>query len=144
MADRIASDHPTIETVRATVIRRGGTRRLALELPDSIGDLVAADIGRLVIDGTEYHAPISPAAGDGLAVMGAYCNARKARERTGPNALDRWLRRHDRSPGRTVAFDVVVPSFRYGIRLPNEDAVYDTSEPPNRGLRDIAKRLDGG
>lgn len=143
MADRIASDHHTIETVRATVIRRGGTRRLALELPDSIGDLVAADIGRLVIDGTEYHAPISSATG-GLAVVGAYYNARKARERTGPNVLDRWLRSHDRSPGRTVAFDVVVPSFRYGLRLPNEDAVYDTSEPPNRGLRDIAERLDGG
>lgn len=142
MADRVASDHPSIETVRATVTRRGGTSRLGLELPVSIAGSVEVGVGRVVIGGTEYRSPIIEAS-DGLRLTGAYHNARQARDRAGRDALDRWLRESDRSPGRTVAFDVVVPGFRYGLRLPSESAVYDTSEPPDKGLQDIAERLDG-
>ncbi len=143
MADRVASDHPSVRTVRATVTRRGGTRRLGLELPESVADDVPAEVVRLVIDDTEYHAPTSRSSGGGFIISGAYPNARKAREGDGPDVLAEWLRDNDRSAGRTVAFDIVVPSFRYGVRLPSEDAVYDTTEPPSKGLRDIADSLDG-
>lgn len=143
MADRVASDHPSIETARATVTRRGGTSRLGLELPASITDHVESGVGRVVLDGTEYRAPIIDAAGNGLLLAGAYPNARQARDRSGADVLDGWMQDNNLSPGRTVAFDVIVPGFRYGIRLPSESAVYDTSEPPNQGLQDIAENLDG-
>lgn len=143
MVDRVASDHPSIDTVRAQVIRRGGTSRLAIELPASVADRVDPGNARLVLDGTEYRAPITDADGGRHVVAGAYHNARQARERSGTDHLDAWLGANDVSPGRTVAFDVVVTGFRYGVRLPSESAVYDTSEPPDGGLRDIAENLDG-
>jgi len=143
MADRVGSDHPSVETVRATVTRRGGTSRLGLELPASIVDQVETGVGRVVIDGTEYRSPLIGDADEGVRLGGAYHNARQARDRAGPDVLDAWLQDHDLSPGRTVAFDVIVPGFRYGVRLPSRSAVYDTSEPPNKGLQDIADTLDG-
>ena len=144
MADRVASDHPSVETVRATVRRRGGTSRRILELPASVADLVSGGLGRVVIKGTEFRSPIQAGPDGGFRILGAYPNARRARTRAGTDALDRWLRDHDLGPGRTVAFDVPVPAFRYGIRLPSDRPTYDTSEPPAQGLRDIAERLDGG
>lgn len=138
MADRVSSDHPSVHAIRATVERAGSTRRPEVRLPASDADRVPDGVVRLVVDGREYRAPV-----DGDVIRGAYGNARLARERDGTNRLAAWIDEHDLGFGRAVLVDVVVPEFRFGLRRPGEQAVYDASEPPDGGLRDIAEGLDG-
>lgn len=139
MAERVSSDHPSVETVRATVERAGGTRRPEVRLPEGELDERPGGVVRLVVDDREYHAPV-----EGGTIHGAFDNARLARERTGTNHLAEWIRDRGIDFGRSVLVDVVVPGERYGARLPGEEAVYAAVDPPSRSLRDIAERLDGG
>lgn len=139
MTDRVPSDHPTVETVRATLERRGRTRS-RLSLPDD--DRFPLDIVRLVLDGDTSHARIESNRA-GPEINGAYDNARLARERTGDDRLEEWRAESDIDYGRSVLVDVVEPGFLYGVREPGERAVYEAVESPDESLAAIARDLDG-
>jgi hypothetical protein len=138
--ERLPSDHPTVETVRATLDRRGRTHS-RLSLPD--GDLFSLDTIRLVLDGDTYHAQIETNRKGSLVINGAYDNARLARERSGEDRLEEWRDTSNIDYGRSVLVDVVEPGFLYGVREPGERAVYDAIESPDEGLAAIARDLDG-
>ena len=139
MTDRIPSDHPTVETVRATLSRRGRTRS-RLSLPDD--DRFPLEPVRLVLDGDISHARIESNRA-GIGIDGAYDNARLARENTGTDRLEEWRASTGIEYGRSVLVDVVEPGFLYGVREPGERAVYTAVESPDESLAAIARDLDG-
>lgn len=139
MTDRLPSDHPSVETVRATLARRGRTRS-RLELPAD--DRFPRTTIRLVLDGDVSHAHIESARDDGVEINGAYGNARLARERDGEDRLEAWRRSADIDYGRSVLVDIVESGFLYGVREPGERVVYDAVESPDEGLAAIARDLD--
>ena len=142
MPERVPSDPPSVTPHRARLERSGGTRRPCLRIPDGIDDIDAGDTVRLVLDGTEFHAPVT---GDttGLVVRGAYDNRRMARERDGANRLVEWADRTDTKPGDAVELDAVVSGTLYGLRVPGARAVYEATETPRDSLGAIAESLDG-
>jgi hypothetical protein len=141
VAERVPSDHPSVTTHRTRLERSGGTRRPCLRLPDATG-AAAGDVVRLVLDGDEYHAPVT---GDssGLVVRSAHDNRRMARERDGTNRLVEWAAAAGRDPGDAVELDEVVDGTLFGLRVPGHRAVYTATEPPSDSLSDIAESLDG-
>lgn len=147
MTERIRSDSPAVETVRATVARSGGTRRPEIRVPDDRagdlpdGDDASEEVVRVVIDGSAYHAPVARRSG-GAALRGAYDNARRARERDDTDHLAAWVADRGIDFGRSVLLDVVVPGEQYGLRAPGEEAVYTVRQGPASGLQDIARDLE--
>ena len=143
MTERIRSDGSAVETIRATVERSGGTRRPEVRLPDErIGD-VPEDVARVVVDGTEYHAPVVSGAGT-TALRGAYANPRRARRREGTDHLAEWVDERGIGFGRSVHFDVVVPGEQHGLREPGEDVVYEVQRGPDEALQEIARDVATG
>lgn len=141
MSDRVASDGDGVTTYRARVARSGGTRRPCLRLPEAV-DLDGADLIRLVVEGTEYHAPVTSDA-DGRLLRGAYDNRRLARsEREGENRLVAWLLAIDRDPGQSVEFDEVTPGYLYGVRVPGDRTIYEVTRQPDSSLSAIAEDLE--
>ena len=140
MSDRVASDNPSVETLRAEVVRAGATRRPRLLVEDGADRIPAGDVVRLVIDGDARYAPTTTD-DDGTRSAGAFDSACLARDRGGSNRLAEWLRAEDLGFGRSVAVDIVTPGYKYGLRRPGDRAVYTATEPPAAGLRDIADRL---
>ncbi len=140
MTDRLPSDHPSVETVRATLARRGRTRS-RLELPAD--DRFPLETVRLVLDGVVSHTSIESSE-DGVEINGAYDNVRLARERDGEDRLEAWRARSKIDYGRSVLVDVVEAGFLYGVREPGERVVYDAIESPDEGLTAIARDLDDG
>ncbi|WP_247731190.1 DUF7112 family protein [Halovivax limisalsi] len=143
MTDRISSDHPSIETVRATVVETPTGRRI--ELPgDERSRFPDDEVIRIVLDGTERFARVDRAlTGDDLRIAGVYDSPSTARDPGGePDRLDEWLDVHD-VDGGSVLLDVVEPDFLYGARAPGESAVYAAKSPPDDSLSRIADRLDG-
>lgn len=141
MTDRLPSDHPSVETVRATLARRGRTRsRLALPADDRFPPTTV----RLVLDGDTCHGRIERSREEGVEINGAYGNARLARERDGEDRLEAWRRSAGIDYGRSVLVDVVEAGFLYGVREPGERVVYDAVESPDEGLATIARDLDDG
>jgi hypothetical protein len=141
VADRVASDGDGVTTYRARVARSGGTRRPCLRLPEAV-DLEGTDVIRLVLDGTEYHAPVRTDA-DGRLLRGAYDNRRLARtDGDGENRLVAWLRGIDRDPGDSVDFDEVTPGYLYGVRVPGKRAIYEVTRRPDSSLSSIAEDLE--
>ena len=140
MTDRIAHDHPTIETASGILDRYGGTNRPEVRFEEE-RDLTDGDLIRLVLDGVEYRSQV--VIRDGTTVIrGAYETPRMARDPgSGTNALTEWVTDRDLERGRTVHLDVVEPGFKYGLRAPGERATY-VSGRPDRGLADIAERLE--
>ena len=141
MTERIRSDG--VETIRATVERSGGTRRPEISLPAGRADDFPESPIRVTIEGTQYHAPLVSGA-DGVALRGAYANARRARERDGTDHLAAWIDDREIGFGRSVLLDIVVPGEQYGLRAPGEDVVYSVRQGPSTGLQDIARNLEGG
>jgi hypothetical protein len=141
MADRVASDNPSVTTHDARVVRAGGTRRPCVRLP---ADAVATDdYVRVVCDGREYHGRFV-ADSEGIVLRGLYDNRRIAREdRDAPNRLVEWLDAADVEIGRMIACDEIESGFLYGLRKPGERVVYDATESPDSSLADIARDLDG-
>lgn len=141
MADRVGSDHPSVTTVRGTLVRRGGTRRPAVELPAEERDRLPDDgVVRLVVDDRERHAPVR--ASGSPTIAGAYDNPRLARERDGRDRLAEWVEAESVDFGRSVLVDVVEPGEVYGLRLPGETAVYAVERGPSKSLRSIAEDLE--
>lgn len=142
MADRVGSDHPSVTTVRGRLVRRGGTRRPAVTVPEEHRDAFPAEgTVRLVVDGRERHAPVAERGGT-RAILGAYENVRRARERDGRDRLAEWVDDRGIEFGRSVLVDVVEPGEVYGLRAPGEDAVYEVERGPAESLRSIAEDLE--
>lgn len=143
MAERVPSDHPSVGSRRARLVRSGGTRRPCLRLPEGV-DLAEGDAIRLSLDGTQYHARVG-ADSRGLLVRGAYDNRRLAREPgAGDNRLTEWADDNDLGPGDAVDLDEVEPGYLYGVRAPGERTVYEAVEGPEDSLRNIARDLGDG
>lgn len=140
MADRIPSDHATVTTHRARIVRSGGTRRPCLRLPAGVG-LDGGELFRLVLDGNEYHAR-AVADHAGLVVRGAYDNRRLARApEEADNRLVEWVEATGRTPESSVEFDEVESGDLYGLRVPGRRAVYRVTRRPNDSLASIAEKL---
>jgi hypothetical protein len=139
--ERVPSDHPSVTTYRAHLERSGGTRRPCLRLPDEAA-VDAGGVVRLVLDGDEYHAPVTSDT-TGPLVRGAYDNRRMAREREGTNRFVEWADAVGRGPGDAVELDEIDPGTLYGLRVPGVRAVYAATETPRDSLGSIAERLDG-
>ena len=145
MADRISSDHSSLTTVRATLVRSGGLDRPKVEIPADDADHFPSDeLVRVVADDTEYRARIeSPLAADGREVRGLYETPRVARNPgEGVNHLQTWLDGTDVEFGQSVLVDVIEAGFKYGLREPGERAFYEATESPDDSLTDIAEQLD--
>ncbi|MDQ2051046.1 hypothetical protein RBH26_11200 [Natronolimnohabitans sp. A-GB9] len=143
MADRIASDHPSVQTVRATCAETATGVRL--EIPAGDRDAFQADeIVRFVLDGEELFGRVERAlTGDDLSVPGIYETPDLARDPSG--ATDRlleWTDDHGVVVGGSVLIDVIEPEFLYGLREPGETIYYDAREPPSDSLSDIAAELE--
>lgn len=142
MADRIPSDHPTIDTHRARIARSGGTRRPCLRLPGELG-VADGDLVRVVVDDDERHAVVA-ADTRGPLLRGAFGDRALARDPgAGENHLRAWLDGLDRGPGDSVALDVVEPGDCYGLRRPGERTVYAVAPGPDDSLASIAEELGG-
>jgi hypothetical protein len=141
--DRIASDHASVDTHRASIERRGRTDRPRVDLA-AVPDLPTDSVVRLSLGGTVRHALIEASFDGTPGISGAYDNARLARAPgEGTDRLGEWQTTNGLQFGRSVCFDVVVPGHAYGLRIPGERAVYSITEPPTDSLRSIARSLDG-
>lgn len=147
MADRVAADNPSVETVRATLARAGGTDRPTVEFPPALDR--PEEVVRLSFDGRTHHALVERAVDDTLEIRGAYDTPGMAREasqpdggRVGPNRLVEWVERSDLSVGRSVLLDVVDPGAFYGLREPGESAVYEVPGTPDESLSNIAAEIE--
>lgn len=139
MTDQIASDHPSVETFRATVKRHGPGRRLALPevAREALG--VPGAVGTIV-DGRTHFARCR-AVGGTPSIVGLYATRTGADDRTGQDELGAWLDRHDRGRGRSVHVDVIEPGYRIGLRPPGERVVYEDVPDRDDGLDAIARDL---
>ncbi|PSP75046.1 hypothetical protein BRC81_16295 [Halobacteriales archaeon QS_1_68_20] len=143
--DRLASDHPSVHTVDATLVRAGRTDRPRVAIPGGAADRFPADeVVRLVVDGDELFSPVAAElTGDGLELRGAFETPEAAREPgDGTDHLPDWREAAGVPFGNTVHVDVVEDGYKYGLRAPGERAVYTTGRP-DEGLQDIADDLLG-
>lgn len=144
MVDRIASDHPSINTVRARVSRRAGRRRL-ISIPDD-ADAVLPDHGiiEVLIDGRRRFGRCQTV-DSRRTIIGIYqTSAAAAGETAGADSLDAWLTENDRPVGSSVLIDVLEPAVRIGLRQPGDRAVYGVLRERDSSLDDIAKEFFGG
>ncbi|ADJ16361.1 DUF7112 family protein [Halalkalicoccus jeotgali] len=137
--DRISSENPAVETLRATVARHGARRKRVDLREDSLPE---GEVVRLVIDGTTYHARVEGGFADGPHLSGAYDTPDMAREGSGTNRLDEWLDAAERPVGSSVLVDVIEPEFAYGLREPGTEVVYEAVEKPKASLANIARELE--
>jgi len=145
MPDRVPSDHPSVESVRAELVRAGRTDRPRVAVPADAADLVPeGEVVRLVLDGTERFARVAARMGDDrLELRGAHDTPDDARDPgSGSDRLGDWQDAHGVRFGGAVLLDVVEAGYKYGLRAPGERAVYDAGRPDS-SLADIARDLDG-
>jgi len=142
MPDRVAHDHPTVETLDATLGRYGGTHRPEVRLPET--DAVpVGEVVRVVLDDTEYRTLVTAGDGDRPVIRGAYETPRLARNPgSATDALGPWVEERDLDFGRTVHVDVVDPGNTIGLRAPGESATYATAGTPKDSLTSIARDLE--
>lgn len=138
MSERVSSEHSSVSTYRAELVRHGPTRRPLVQLPAEVD--IDATLVRVVIEEAEYFAPVQSRS-QGPRFLGAYDNARLAREREGTDRLTEWVSETALELGRSVAVDVLTPHDRYGLRQPGSRTVYEVHDHPSQSLRDIASDL---
>ncbi|MDZ7850956.1 MAG: hypothetical protein U5K70_09275 [Halodesulfurarchaeum sp.] len=141
MTDRIAHDHPTVDTFDAKIGRHGGTTRPEVVIEESLA-VEHGTLVRLVLDGTEYRAPVEVSEA-GSAVLRHAAAAPSGARNPGSvvNALAEWLAAQNLEIGHSLHLDVVEPGFRYGLRAPGDQAIYDAGRP-DESLAGIARSLD--
>ena len=145
MADRISSDHPSVQTVRATLTET--TTGVRIEIPSEDREAFSLENAvRVVLDGTERFARVERAlTGEDAFIAGVFDSPGLARDpRGGTDRLPAWADDHGVRVGGSVLVDVVEPEFLYGLRAPGETAVYEAKEPPSDSLASIAENLEGG
>ncbi|PSQ45670.1 hypothetical protein BRD17_00985 [Halobacteriales archaeon SW_7_68_16] len=138
---RVASDHPSVDTVRGRIERsRTGRPKLVVDAP------LPTEPVRIVVEGTERYASPSVEGTDDDAtatIRGLYAGPEAARDPSGhENHLAAWCDRHDLDAGRAVLLDVLDADFRYGLRAPGNRIVYDDYAGPDDSLRSIAEDVD--
>ena len=153
---RVPSDDESVASVRATLARSGGTRRLCVRLPDddeidsrldsgtcsSLG-VSSGDLVRATIDRVTYHVRVE-ADSRGRLLRGAFENRRLARTPgEGENRLVEWIDANGGEEGDVVVLDVLSSGESYGLRFPGDRAVYDVQRGPRASLADIASDVDG-
>lgn len=139
MVVRVRADDPSVETLRATVLRHGGDRR-RIELPRPIHPDERGEV-RAVVDGRTRVAAVDRIGGS-QAIVGLFATLHAAR--SGDPAADRlgaWLERVDRGPGSSIAVDVLEWGDRVGLRQPGDRAVYDAAAGPEGDLASIARSI---
>jgi hypothetical protein len=137
--DRISSENPAVETLRARVARHGA-RKKRLDLPDE--SLPEGEVLRFVIDGRTYYAVVQGGFGNDPHISGAYETPDMARDGSVTNRLQEWLDRVERPIGGSVLVDIIEPEFAYGLREPGEETVYEAIEKPKDSLANIARNLE--
>jgi hypothetical protein len=137
--DRISSENPAVETLRARVARHGA-RQKRLDLPTD--SLPEGEVLRFVIEGTTYYAVVQGGFGDDPHISGACETPDMARGRSGTDYLGEWLDRLERPIGGSVLVDIIEPEFGYGLREPGEETVYEAIEKPKDSLANIARNLE--
>lgn len=145
MTDRVPSDHASVESVRAELVRAGRTDRPRVAIPADAADLFPeGDVVRMVVDGTERFTRVDARMReDGLELRGAHDTPEDARDPgSGSDHLADWQDARGVRFGGAVLVDVVEEGYRYGLRPPGERAVYDAGRPDS-SLADIASDLDG-
>jgi len=141
VADRVPSDHETVETHRVPVESVGRTDRPRVVLPDELA-LDDGDTVRLALDGDQYHAVVETNL-DGEPILSHVAdNRRLARERDGTNRLTEWIADSDVSLGGSAHLDVITDGAEYGLRTPGKRIVYTATDGPDSSLSDIAQNLD--
>jgi len=144
VADRISSDHDSIETHRAPLETVGRTDRIKVEFPGEVrGAVETDDVVELFLDGEKHYAQVDSTIEGDLVVRRATDNRRQAREGEGENRLAAWVDDADVRVGASVHLDVITPGHAYGLRTPGTGTVYRVSEPPSDSLADIAADVDG-
>jgi hypothetical protein len=138
----VPSDHESVHTVRARLVRAGRTDRPRVAVPADETDHFPEDVVRLVVDGTERFTRVAPAvSGDDLELRGAFATPDGARDpAAGTDHLPRWREAHDLAFGSSVLVDVVDEDYRYGLRTPGERTLYEAAGSDG-GLQDLAKDL---
>lgn len=145
MADRISSDHASLTTVRATLVQSGALDRPKVEVPaEHASAFPTDDVVRIVADETEYRARIeAPLTGDGREIRGLYDTPGLARSpEDGENHLGEWADATNVEFGQSVLMDVVEEGFKYGLREPGKQTVYEATESPDSSLADIARNVE--
>jgi hypothetical protein len=141
VSDRVASDHASVTTHDARIVRSGGTRRPCVRVLDD--DVPTEDYVRVVCGGREYHGRFTTDS-EGVVLRGLYDNRRIARDPgDAENRLVEWLEALDLDFGRMLACDEIETGFLYGLREPGRRVVYEATEAPKQSLADIAENLDG-
>ena len=143
MADRVASDHESVDTIRATLTETA--TGVSVSIPADVGDAVPVDeVVRIDLDGQVCYArPARSLIGDERSIPGVYETPDGARDPSvGTDRLPAWIDDHSVRTGGSVLIDVVEPGFFYGFRAPGETNYYDAIEPPSGSLADIAKDLE--
>ncbi|WP_049900861.1 DUF7112 family protein [Natrinema altunense] len=143
MTDRVASDHPSVQTVRSTCTETA--TGVKLEVPADDREAFPTDeVVRVVLDGEELFARVERAlTGDDLSIPGVYDTPDLARDPSGgTDRLTEWTADHDVPAGGSVLIDIVEPEFLYGLRSPGETTYYDAREPPTESLSEIADSLE--
>lgn len=144
MVERVPNDHPSIHTVRTTVVQTATARHL--QVPETDHDQVPRDeVVRVVLDGEErFMRPAHRLGSDDLTIAGIFETPSFARTPgEGTNLLASWLEAADVGVGTSVLLDVIEPDFQYGIRTPGESTIYRVADPPSKSLSSIADDLDG-
>jgi hypothetical protein len=141
MTERVPHDADGVPTYDGVVTRQGRTGRYTVRFPTE-ANLPLETVVRIVLDGSEYRTQaVQPFREDGIEIRGVFDSARETREpQVGDRHLTRWIEAKGVEPGRTVHLDIVVPDYRYGLRVPGQEAVYHPSEPDS-SLRNIAEDL---
>ncbi|RRJ28419.1 DUF7112 family protein [Halocatena pleomorpha] len=144
MSDRIPHDHPSIDTVRATIDRAGSMAHPKLVLPAE-PSLFPAGIVHITLDGQQYRARIERSFDDTPEIRSVYDNARLVRDgarEQSVNRLREWFDEGDLDYGRSIHVDIIEPGHQYAVRRPGATAVYAVVPQPDQSLSDIADSLE--
>lgn len=140
MGERVPHDHPTIETLEATLRRRGRTTGPVVRVEAHPLEEVATPV-RLLMDGSQYWT-IFEVRDRGIEIR--YVSETESALADQPpelNALVDWVEDAGLTFGRSLHLDVVEPGFKYGLRAPGESAIYGSGRPDS-SLSEIAQNLE--
>lgn len=144
MPERVPSDHETVETSRVHLAQIGRTRRLQVELPDTI-ECAVDDLVSLSLEADTCHAQVTASLDGTPTIRGAFPTRQLARsDDVESDKLSPYLDAHGLEAGDPLALDVLRNGYAYGLRRPGERVVYEPPEPPNSTLADIARETERG
>lgn len=140
MPDRLPSDHPTVETIRAHVERHGGGYRLVV--PHDTFSTDDATV-RIVLEDSIRFARIRNGNEQEQWITGIFASSRGATDPgSGTNRLNQWLEEQNRTTGSSVELDIIESGYYYGLREPGTRTVYTGLKRPSASLSSIAQSIE--